>query len=350
MQNREFLQLAKNYDDFIGKIGIGSWFVSEKIDGMRCWWDGGISRGMYCDTVAWANTEKDDRLKERAVATGLWSRYGKPVHAPDWWVDRLPPFPLDGELYLGRGSFQELISIVKTHVPDSESWKGVKFHVLDSPHWNVVLQHGRLNNPNFRKVFNFDVNTIIGSKIHPILPFEQMQIWLSVNLPKNETVILHPQTQLGYRNSEAEAFVQDQLMEVTAGGGEGLILRHPTAYWTPSRCNIILKVKKLYDETAIVKGYVWGRMTDKGSKLAGLMGALIVSWKGHTFELSGFTDEERILYLILGDRADSLWMPGQIVDLNMIYSKQFKIGSEVRFVYRELSDTGIPKEARYLRY
>ena len=42
--NREFVQLAQVYDP--KKHGIAGWFVSEKLDGMRCLWDGGITRGL----------------------------------------------------------------------------------------------------------------------------------------------------------------------------------------------------------------------------------------------------------------------------------------------------------------
>jgi len=64
------------------------WLLSEKLDGMRAWWDG----------------------------SNMWSRQGKPVYAPPWWLAALPrDFALDGELWLGRGRFQECMGIVRQH-------------------------------------------------------------------------------------------------------------------------------------------------------------------------------------------------------------------------------------------
>ena len=74
---REFLMLAKPYqnDKVIG------WFLSEKLDGMRAFWDGGVTRGKY--GPPWNN--------QNIKATGLWSRYAKVIHAPDWFLDLLLP-------------------------------------------------------------------------------------------------------------------------------------------------------------------------------------------------------------------------------------------------------------------
>jgi len=70
MPNREFLMLAQVYDP--KKHAIGGWRVSEKKDGERCWWDGGITRGIPKSRVPWANTKKDARYRTAPIATGLW--------------------------------------------------------------------------------------------------------------------------------------------------------------------------------------------------------------------------------------------------------------------------------------
>ena len=44
---RELLQLAKNHTNH----QIGGWFVSDKLDGMRAYWDGGTTRGMLAADV-----------------------------------------------------------------------------------------------------------------------------------------------------------------------------------------------------------------------------------------------------------------------------------------------------------
>jgi len=101
MINREFVMLAQVYNP--SKHKIGGWFVSTKYDGQRCIWDGGASRGIPKIEVPWANNKKDERYLERPIATGLWSRYGNVIHAPDWFLDGLPTgMLLDGELWSGR--------------------------------------------------------------------------------------------------------------------------------------------------------------------------------------------------------------------------------------------------------
>lgn len=338
--NREFLMLAQNYSP---GIGLANWFASEKLDGMRAWWDGGITRGMFADEVAWANTEKDGRYISRPVATGLWSRYGKPIAAPDWWLDKLPPFPLDGELYAGRKQFQFLMSTVKQLIPDSR-WKSITYQVFDSPAWSLVLADGRINGTNYKKVFQG-----ISTPNHPIQAFEATYAWLQRNLPSNEVVSLHAQTQLPWTNAESEVQLSEMLAIVTAAGGEGLIVRHPSRIWEPRRVSWMLKIKPFLESEGIIRGYIWGEETDKGSKLAGLMGSLIVQWKGHVFALSGFTDEERKLtFFDSGIDASDFWEPGCEVQ-SEIHNPRFPRGRTIRFMYRETTDAGKPKEARYFR-
>src|SRR5690606_5395367 len=108
---------------------------------------------------------------------------------------------------------------------------------------------------------------------------------------------------------------------------------------------------------ATITGYVWGRKTDKGSKLLGLMGTVIVKWtnpetnKEVTFELgSGFTENERVMTYESGNNAAMTGSVnhGKLVQQG-IFNPKFPIGSKITFQYRELSDGGVPKEATYLR-
>src|SRR5271163_3815382 len=107
---REFVQLAHKFEE--GKYNIGSWFMSDKLDGCRALWIP-ESRGFWADELPFANCAKDSRLLNRRRSTGLWTRYGNPIAAPDYWLDKLPPVCCDGELYIGLKSFQELMSVVK---------------------------------------------------------------------------------------------------------------------------------------------------------------------------------------------------------------------------------------------
>ena len=75
--------LARDGDPGIDPTG---WLVSEKLDGVRARWDGQT----------------------------LWFRSGHPVAAPDWFLAGLPRgVAIDGELWMGRGTFERLSACVR---------------------------------------------------------------------------------------------------------------------------------------------------------------------------------------------------------------------------------------------
>jgi DNA ligase-1 len=335
---REFLQLAHVYDE--KKHGIAGWFASEKLDGMRALWDGGITRGLVTSTVPWANTEKD---KNETVATGLWSRLGKPIYAPDWWLSCLPNYPLDGELWIERKGFQKLVSITKRTVNTLDTeWLDVKYMVFDCPSYEEILLPGTIKNPHYSKSIDEGVLDWVKKRtlvVEPPGSFKGRYDWLCKELTENRIVKVHEQVQLPHSTDKARDLLDKKLIDITSVGGEGIMLRAPHMGWFPKRNTNILKVKPAYDAEATVVGYRSG----KGKHL-GRMGALIVQFGNVVFDLAGFTDEERIL-------SDPDWCrryPGQVCD-PAIKSNQFPVGSIVTFIYRELTDGGVPKEARYLR-
>lgn len=340
---REFLMLAQTYDPI--KHPIGYWFASEKLDGVRAYWDGGVTRGVPCSAVQFANTEKDSRYLIPPKATGLWSRYGKSIQAPGWFLDQLPKdIPLDGELWMGRGKFQSLISTVKDLVP-GDGWVSVEYRVFDSPPYRVMFSNGKINNTNFKIEFS---GLAIANKYHPIggVRFNEVQKWLAVNMQGNAVVKVHPQEQL-QDNDSAIGRLKELCEKVAQSGGEGIMLRHPTSYWVPGRSYTLLKHKPSLDMEGIVVGLTSGRETDKGSKLLGKMGALILDIGGKRLELSGFTEDER--ELDSGEaRLYAAMHPGEEMPL-WVKSKHFPIGATITFKYREMTDDGIPKEARYWR-
>lgn len=86
------------------EVDLRGWWMSEKLDGVRAYWDGA-----------------------RFV-----SRLGNTFHAPAWFVDGLPGVPLDGELWGGRKKFQLTTSIARRQ-DRSEHWKELAFMVFDAP-------------------------------------------------------------------------------------------------------------------------------------------------------------------------------------------------------------------------
>src|ERR1043165_5674308 len=96
------LLLAKVWEPSINPTG---WWMSEKYDGLRGYWDG----------------------------RNLWTRQGNLIHAPDYFRAELPrDIALDGELWIGHGKFEETVSIVRSETPDVR-WKRVHFMVFDAP-------------------------------------------------------------------------------------------------------------------------------------------------------------------------------------------------------------------------
>ena len=356
---REFLMLAQTYKP--SRHYVGGWCVSEKLDGMRCFWDGGVSTGIPKAEVPWANHKKDDRYLEPPIATGLWSRLGNVIHAPESFIKSLPAVPLDGELYK-KGHRQDLMSTVKRLIPDD--WDGVEYHVFDIPSLSVVFETGYLNSTNFRdKTLNWDeCNRLIMSRGIRWLydPYKIRTFHTTIAL-LNRMIgsVVHPLHQSFLPNMQSQASLRliTTLNNITDNGGEGLMLRNPDSVWAPERSHNLLKMKAMEDDEATVVGYVTGRETDKGSKLLGMMGALVLDYNGQRLELSGFTEAERTLVLTAAHSDDHHYTEAQQWATenpetecpDWISAKHFHKGMQVTFKFRGKSRDGIPQEARFWR-
>jgi len=95
------LLLAETWDN---AADLSGWWMSEKLDGVRAYWDG----------------------------KQFISRLGNLFHAPDWFVDGLPGVPLDGELWIDRKKFQRTVSIVRRQ-DKCDLWSEVRYLVFDAP-------------------------------------------------------------------------------------------------------------------------------------------------------------------------------------------------------------------------
>ena len=164
---------------------------------------------------------------------------------------------------------------------------------------------------------------------------------------QNDHCFLHQQTLLPNDETAARELVELHLDRTLAKGGEGVVMRDPTATWIPKRHDGILKFKPFEDAEGRVIGFTSGRETLKGSRLQGMIGALIVDYKGKRLELSGLTDAERAFQTsemsVYASQHPGVDMPEQF------QGQVFRKGQTVTFIYRELTDDGIPKEARYFR-
>lgn len=354
---REFLQLAETYNP--DKHKIAGYLVSEKLDGTRCFWDGGLTRGVPIDQVPWANVtdpktgERKSKLKP--TATGLWSRYGNPIIAPDDFLNALPACPLDGELWAGRGNFQLCRSICAGDDPDARFHR-ISYAVYSAPALEYVFASGEVKNANMHLTFDHEaIMKWVRPRLMPgygvITPpatFNDELMFLREYLEaQNDRVFIHRQVRLPEDEQEARVVVDEFLKGVLDQGGEGCVLRNPLYSWTPRRHKGLLKFKPYEDAEATIVGFTSGRETDKGSRLLGKIGALIVDYEGKRLELAGLTDAEREFLNPDMSRA-AVMKPGEDMP-SFFQGKVFKTGQTVTFKYRELSDDGIPKEARYWR-
>jgi DNA ligase-1 len=364
MARREFLALAKTFK--MGKDDPSGKYISDKLDGTRAYWDGGITRGIPTILVPWANIfdpKKPGELKKKIkpVATGLWSRYGNPIIAPDWWLNQLPGMFLDGELFAGVGNFQRLRSIVAKDVPIDEEWREVEFAAFGAPSPESVFAAGEIKNPNFHRtidpvaIMRFVKASAVKGVLQEFVPTPQSEYTFERELDVLQKALctggslcyLHRHTLLSHDRVMAESQMEAHMDRVLDAGGEGIILRDPKAIWTPKRAPSIMKHKPYTDDQGTITGFVSGRETTKGSKLRGLIGAVILDYKGHRLEMSGFTDEER---RFSSEREAAYAWDNPGVDMpDQFEGAQFKVGDTLEFLYRELSDDGIPKEGRYKR-
>lgn len=308
---REFLMLAQVYNP--DKHNIAGWFASEKKDGQRTLWDGGVTRGMATDQVPWANLDRGYRPK----ATGLWSRYGNVICAPDWFLDKLPlRVLLDGELCCGN--LQLLRSIISTHNPDPLKWQIVKYLVFGSP-GEELFTSDAINNPNFKITISGSACMELFSKAKVVVRSRQLRDVAPelIKQYRGKHLMGLEQVQLPDTESKAREQAYELLDVIVQAGGEGLMLADPRSFWVPKRTHTLLKMKPMLEGDALVTGIIKGK-----DRLEGVMGSLTCSWNGKVFNIgTGFTDIERGL--------------------------SWKAGLTVAFKYVSLTNEGVPREARF---
>lgn len=340
----EFIHKAQTYNPKKHNIGP-DWLISEKLDGRYFIWDGGVSIGMSTKLIPWANIAKDN---SETFSTGMWSSLGKVVYAPAFITNQMMEYPylLEGELYLGRGRFQECMSITKKiNNPDLQKWRDIKLKIFGAP-----------------LIRNFLMPRVI-SKTSVVIPVDARQKWIDKGMKDltdmgcvsskfvDQYNFLEPRipwtsdgnVELVNYHQRGNNNINDIMKIVCDQGGEGLMYRSPNDVWIPKRVDTIIKHKPWLDAEGVVIGYKAGN-AGKTGKMLGLIGALIVQsvMKGKeiTFELSGMTDEERSFTpheeMIEGEKCVGL-------------SPHFPLGKKITYRYRELSVDGVPKEARYHR-
>jgi DNA ligase-1 len=217
------LLLAHSWD---ASADLTGWWMSEKLDGVRAYWDG----------------------------AQFVSRLGNRYVAPEWFTAGLPDTPLDGELWVGRGRFQETVSIVR-RADGSELWRQVRFLVFDAPARDDVFE-GRM---------------------------QYLDGWVAENLAPHAEVVPH-------ERCAGTAHLEAELARVEGLGGEGLMMRQPGSRYEVGRSSTLLKIKTFSDAEARVIGHLPGAGRHKGR-----LGALrVVTPEGVEFSVgTGLSDAQR---------------------------------------------------------
>lgn len=250
------LMLAKVYHAG-DPLDLSAYWVSEKFDGVRGYWDG----------------------------AQLWTRGGARIAAPAWFTAGWPATPLDGELWAGRGRFEQASATVRSSDAGDAAWRSLNFMVFDLP-----AQAG-----------SFDQRL-------PVLQAMFASAAPTTLRLVEQTHVATPAALLARRDA------------IVAQGGEGLILHRGAAAYRAARSDDLLKFKPHDDAEARVVGYVPGK-----GKYTGQVGALEVEGRdGRRFRIgSGLADTER--------RAPP------------------PLGSTVTYTYDGLTANGLPRFARFLR-
>ena len=209
---------------YYGDENITAWLMSEKLDGIRGYWDG----------------EK------------LHTRRGNKIFAPNWFLENLPPFELDGELWTKRSDFETIQNIVMDKTP-SKDWQKITYNIFEVPNAKG----------NFLKRLN------------------KARSWFE-KYPINHVKIVN---QIKINNKK---HLDDFLNEIIHKKGEGVIIKNPEKSYHTGRSPHVLKVKKAQD----MEGKVIAITISKKTTI--LKSLRVKLENGVIFNLgTGFTKEQR---------------------------------------------------------
>ncbi len=210
-----------------GDIDFSEWLMSEKLDGVRGYWDG-------CQ---------------------LLSKSGRPFEPPLAFTHNFPDFPVEGEIWGGRNTFEKAIGIVKQQGPH-DGWLELQFAIFDVP----------------KAPGGFEAR------------LSQAAGWFDKHPSEYAFIIQH-------RPVVSQKYLDSELQRIEKFGGEGIILRRRGSPYTPGRSRDILKVKSYADTEAVVIAHLPGK-----GRNTGRLGALLVALPDRNIRFkigTGFSDAER---------------------------------------------------------
>ncbi len=196
-KNKPPLLLAHSWDHEQDPTG---YWISEKEDGVRCYWDG-----------------------KKAT-----SRQGNEIALPDWYMKDLPKVPVDGELWIKRGDFHRTSGLCRRQ-DKGDHWKEISLMSFDLPSMKAPFEE------RYKELVSLVES---GGPAH----FRYL-----------------PQTRC-----KGMDHLLKMLKDVESKGGEGLMLRQPGSMYVAGRSTTLLKVKSHLEMEAKVVGYTAGKGKYKG--------------------------------------------------------------------------------------
>lgn len=174
---------------------VGRYLVSEKLDGVRAYWDGNL----------------------------MFFRSGEPIAVPAWFAARLPLTPLDGELWMGRRRFEPLAAALRRAKPLDAEWRQLRYMLFELP--------GGAGS--------------FAQRAEKLQAIARQAAW--------EPLQAVPQTRV-----ESLAALKQRLDALVREGGEGLMLHEAEASYRAGRSEVLLKLKPEDDEEAVVLAHLPG--------------------------------------------------------------------------------------------
>ena len=183
LTGRSFAQDLQKAKVYKGDEDIEQWVMSEKLDGIRGYWDG----------------------------TQLKTRKGVLINAPDRFLKNFPPFELDGELWSDRNQFEFIQSVVLDKKPSAD-WRKITYNIFEVPNAPGDFP-ARLN---------------------------KAEEWFTKH--PNKFVRIIQQVTCADKDH-----LRQFLAEIESKGGEGVIIKDPKLPYHTGRSAHVLKVKNHED-------------------------------------------------------------------------------------------------------
>ena len=181
---------------YLGNENLTDYWVSEKYDGIRGYWDG----------------------------RQLVSRSGKSINPPAWFTQAWPTQAFEGELWTGHGQFEQAASVVQQKQASDEAWRAMRFMVFDAP--------------TPRQTFTERMGLYQG-------------LVKQVGKPWVQSV--------AQKHIESHTALKNLLHQTVQAGGEGLVLHRGSSLYQGGRNSDVLKAKLELDAEAKVVGHELGQ-------------------------------------------------------------------------------------------